>query len=124
MEKKILAIDDETIVLELLVDMLSESGFQVITAESGRSGLDLFSRADCRFDLVITDLSLPDMTGFEVCRELRQINPAPIIMIATGRYVTDEEISELKQNGIENIIRKPFNLNELISLLRSELGCS
>lgn len=123
-EKKIFVIDDEEIVRELLAEVLSNSGFQVMTAESGHIGLDYFRQPDCRYDLVIVDMSMPDMNGMEVCRELRKIAPVQKIMITTGSYPNAEEIAELKQNGIEHIVKKPFNLNELIRLVRSELGCS
>ncbi len=123
-EKKILVVDDEEIVRELLIDVLSESGFQVMTAENGLVGLDLFRQPDRKYDLVIVDMSMPGMDGIEVCRELRKIDPAQKIMMATGNYSTDDELAELKKIGIDQILRKPFNLNAMVSLLRSELGCS
>ncbi|MBI5849234.1 MAG: response regulator [Nitrospirae bacterium] len=123
-EKKILVIDDEEIVRELLAEVLSESGFQVITAENGLKGLDYFRQPDCRFDLVMVDMSMPGMDGLEVCREMREINPAQKVMMATGSYSSDDELAEMKKNGIDHVIRKPFNLKELVSLLRRELDCS
>lgn len=123
-EKKILVVDDEEIVRQLLVEVLSESGFQVIAAENGIAGLDHFRQPDCRYDHVIVDMSMPGMNGMEVCRELKKINPDQKIMVATGNYSTDDELAEMKKTGIAHVLRKPFNLNELISLLKSERGCS
>jgi len=121
-DKKILIVDDEEIVRELLVEVLSDSGFQTVTAENGLIALDLFSKPDMRFDLVVVDMSMPGMNGPEVCREIRKINPSQKLIIATGSFSTDEELAELKGNGISDIVKKPFNLGELLSLFERVMG--
>jgi two-component system cell cycle sensor histidine kinase/response regulator CckA len=120
--KTILIVDDEEIVRELLVDMLSDAGFQVVTAENGLIAIDLFKKPDTRFDLVVVDMSMPYMDGPEVCREIRKINSSQKLIIATGSYLTDEEIGELKENGITQIIRKPFHMGEMLSLFERVMG--
>ncbi len=120
--KKILIVDDEEIVRELLVEVLSDSGFQAFTAENGLIALDLFRRPEMRFDLVIVDMSMPGMNGPEVCRELRKINPSQKLIIATGSVSTDEELAELKSNGISDVVKKPFNLGEMLLLFESVIG--
>ncbi|MBI5634187.1 MAG: response regulator [Nitrospirae bacterium] len=122
-QKKILVIDDEEIVRELLTDVFSESGFQVMTAENGLAGLEHIRQPGSRYDLVIIDMSMPGMGGIEVCRELRKLKPDQKIMIATGNYSTDDELSEMKKNGVEHVLRKPFNFNEMIGLLRCVMNC-
>ena len=119
--RTILVIDDEKIVRELLTEVLSDIGVQVTTAENGPAGLNHFRKPDCNYDLVIVDMSMPVMDGPEVCKEIRKINPVQKIIIATGSYSTDKELAELKKNGISHIVKKPFNMGELISLLRSEM---
>lgn len=120
--KQILVVDDEEIVRDLLTEVLAGLGFQVSTAEDGPSGLNMFRKPDCCYDLVIVDMSMPGMNGPEVCREIRKARPSQKIIISTGNCSTDEEIAELKTCGVEHIISKPFNLGNLISLLRDELG--
>jgi CheY-like chemotaxis protein len=120
--KQILVVDDEEIVRDLLSEVLSGFGFQVSTAEDGPSGLNMFRKPDCCYDLVIIDMSMPGMPGPEVCREIRKTNPTQKIVIATGSCSTDEEIAELKKSGINNILSKPFNLAILTRLLRDVLG--
>lgn len=116
---KILIIDDEEIVRDLLAEVLSDADFQAVTAENGLVALDLFRNAETVFDLVIVDMSMPGMSGPEVCKALRTINPFQKIIIATGNYSTDEEVAELKKNGISQIVRKPFNMGELFSIIDS-----
>lgn len=118
-KRRILIVDDEVIVRELLADVLSDMDIEAITAESGFEALNLFTKPDVRFDLVVVDMCMPGMGGPEVCKELRKINPLQKIVIATGNYSTDDEIAELKTNGITNLIRKPFNMSAMLSLFNN-----
>lgn len=125
MEKKktILVVDDEEIVRDLLSYSLTEQGYLVLTAENGHAALEIFSTHNVACDLAIVDLSMPGMTGIEVCEKLKAIHPAQRVMLSTGSYSSEEDIEKLKNIGICHILRKPFNMIGLITLLKNELEC-
>jgi len=114
--RTILIVDDEEIVRELLADMLSDTDMQAVTAESGLVALDMYRKPEAHFDLVVVDMSMPGMDGPAVSREIRKLNPSQKIIIATGSYGTDAELAELKKIGIADIMRKPFTMEEMLSV--------
>ncbi len=108
MKQKILAIDDETLILDLVKIALETEGYEVITAEKGSVGLEkAFSE---KADLILLDFSMPDITGFEACRRLKT-NPATSsipIVILTGR-VSEDDIKKIMDTGAIDYITKPFD---------------
>ena len=78
-QRRILVVDDEQAVLDLLAYNLSKAHYEVLTAEDGRRALDLARQA--KPDLILLDLMLPEVDGLDVCRELRHASKVPIIMI-------------------------------------------
>jgi two-component system, cell cycle sensor histidine kinase and response regulator CckA len=124
MEKTILVVDDDQIIRDLLRYSFSEQGFHVLTAENGFDALDLFADEAFRCDFAIIDQSMPGMTGMDFCRQLRELRPVLKIIISTGGYASESDFEDVKALGIIRLIRKPFNLGDLIALLKSELGCS
>ena len=116
---KILVVDDEPDVSEIvgLTFNLQWQGAEVITAADGESGLELFQREPP--DVVILDVGLPGMTGFEVCRRLREISDVPILMLT----VHGEELDRLRGLGLgaDDYIIKPFSALELVARTRAVL---
>jgi DNA-binding response OmpR family regulator len=114
---KILVVDDERSILELLAYNLRRNGYQVIEARDGRQALQL-ARAE-RPDLVILDLMLPRLDGLDVCRELRRESTVPVIML-TAR---DEEVDRIVglELGADDYVTKPFSVRELIARVRAVL---
>ena len=110
---RILIIEDDASIREGLVDTLRVKGYRVTAAECGKEGLDFF-RADPP-DLVILDLMLPDMDGFEVCRHLKA-PPAPDVpvIILTARGTELDRVRGLEL-GADDYVTKPFSLLELIA---------
>jgi DNA-binding response OmpR family regulator len=108
MKQKILAIDDEALILDLVKIALETEGYDVITAERGSVGLEkAFSE---KVDLILLDFMMPDISGFEACRRLKT-NPAtsniPIIVL-TGR-VSEDDIRKIMDTGAVDYITKPFD---------------
>ena len=122
MKKTILVVDDDEIICSLLKLSLTEQGFRVLTAENGFAALDTFTRNGSACDLVIVDMSMPGMTGLEVCERLKGIQPLQKVILSTGNYVSEEDIEEFRNYGICHVIRKPFNINDFISFLKNEMG--
>ena len=117
---KILVVDDETPILELIKYNLQKEGFSVITAENGSKALE-YARLD-NPDLILLDLMLPDMSGFDICRILhndKNTSNIPIIM-ATAR-TDDEDIVSGLDLGADDYITKPFSPKVLIARVRSVL---
>jgi two-component system KDP operon response regulator KdpE len=116
-QRKILIVDDEPQITRVLRTSLSSRGYEVRTANDGESGLDLF--AAWSPDLVITDLSMPNMTGIELCRLLRAKSQVPIIVLS----VKGEERAKIEalDSGADDYVTKPFSINELLARIRAGL---
>jgi len=111
---RILVIDDENSVREILSKMLSVRGHQVAVASTGEEGIERFRSQP--FDLVFTDLGMPNMSGWEVGRAIKGLNhTTPVIMITGwGMELNREKLSE---NGIDLVVTKPFNFEHLFQLV-------
>ncbi len=115
---KILVIDDEPTVTDGLKLYLGESGYKVETAATGGEGLRLFESG--AFDLVITDLQLPDTQGFEILRSLKSADPDVEIIMITGYGSVDRAIEAVKE-GAFYFVEKPFEPDELRMLVERAL---
>lgn len=107
--KKILVVDDETKILEVIKSFLESKGFIVFTADSGKKAFSIFEKEN--ISLVILDLMLPDMSGEDICISLRQKSRVPIIMLTAK--VDEENILEGLGIGADDYITKPFSLKQL-----------
>lgn len=117
MPKKILVIDDEFQITRVLKRGLGSHRYDVRTASDGESGIELFR--DYNPDLVITDLSMPEMSGIEVCRAVRKLSQVPIIVLSVKG---DESVKvEALDAGADDYITKPFGMNELLARVRAAL---
>jgi two-component system KDP operon response regulator KdpE len=114
---KILVIDDEPQILRALRTVLSAKRFRVSTASRGEEGLSLAAAQPP--DLIILDLSLPDMDGIEVCRQLRAWSQVPIIVLS----VRDREHDKVEalDHGADDYLTKPFGIEELLARIRVAL---
>jgi len=117
MPEMLLLVDDERKVLEFMESFLRSEGYDTVTAESGTEALAK-ARANMPA-LVVLDWMLPEMSGLDVCRELRQMGPVGIIMV-TARSDEADKIVGLEM-GADDYITKPFSLRELSARIRSVL---
>lgn len=115
---KILVADDESRMRKLVKDFLIKSNFEVMEAEDGSQALDLFY-ATKDIALIILDVMMPKMDGFEVCREIRQTSQVPIIMLTAK----GDERDELQgfQLGVDEYITKPFSPKILVARVEAVL---
>src|SRR6059036_2126040 len=117
MSKKVLIIEDEEGIIHLLSLYLKDAGYEIAVAKDGADGLALHARLHP--DLVILDIMLPAIDGFEVCRRIRAWSKTPILML-TARGDEDDRISGLDL-GADDYLVKPFSPRELVSRVRAIL---
>jgi len=117
MSAKILVIEDDEGINNLLYELLSEAGYEVKAAYSGTEGKLRLEMEE--FDLVIMDLMIPGMTGEELIKEVRKIKVMPIIVVSAKVGV--EIRIEVLRNGADDFIPKPFNNDEVIARVEAQL---
>jgi DNA-binding response OmpR family regulator len=115
--KKVLIVDDEKKIVEIIKAYLEREGYQTITAFDGKTALDLALNQNP--DLVVLDLMLPEVSGWDVCRALRKGSDVPIIMLTAKDEVTDKIVG--LEMGADDYITKPFAPKELVSRVRAVL---
>ena len=114
---KILVVDDELNICELLKLYLENEGYTVFTANDGQAAVTAFQQKAP--DLVLLDIMLPKMDGWQVCREIRKTSSAPIIML-TAKGETDDKVAGLK-GGADDYITKPFEMKEVLARIEAVL---
>ena len=117
MDSKILVVEDDNTLLEMLEYNLSRQGYQVVTAKDGRSALT-FARQE-KPNLIVLDVMLPGIDGFEVCRILRKEFSFPILML-TARTEEVDKIVGLEV-GADDYLTKPFSMRELLARVKALL---
>ncbi len=115
---KILVVDDESRMRKLVRDFLSKKGFEVIEAENGEQAVDIFFETK-DIALILLDVMMPKMDGWEVCREIRKMSQVPIIMLTAKSDEKDELLGfEL---GVDEYITKPFSPKILVARVEAIL---
>ena len=114
---RILIIEDEEAIAELEKDYLELSGFEVIICNRGDLGLDMALKED--FDLIILDLMLPEVDGFEICRQVRDAKNTPIIMVSAKK----DDIDKIRGLGLgaDDYMTKPFSPSELVARVKAHM---
>ncbi|HKC64004.1 MAG TPA: response regulator transcription factor [Pyrinomonadaceae bacterium] len=117
MNKRILIVDDEPQITRVLRRSLTTHGYDVHVASDGEAALQTFG--DWSPDLVVTDLSMPNVNGLELCKALRAISPVPIIVLS----VRGEERTKVEalDAGADDYVTKPFGMDELLARIRATL---
>jgi DNA-binding NtrC family response regulator len=114
MAYKALVIDDDLATLEFMKFQLKDEGFEVTTAERGQRALDFVRETE--FDIILTDLNLPDLNGIEMVKQSKQISPDTEIIMITG-FGSMEKAIEATKAGAFHYVEKPVNFDELILLI-------
>ena len=114
---RILVVDDDKGIIELLSMALVEAGFEVDTAEDGAKGWARFSEQ--RPDLVVLDVLMPELDGLEVCRRIRAVAPTPVVMLTSRNQEIDVLLG--LDVGADDYVTKPFSVRELVARLKAAL---
>ncbi|MFG1946237.1 response regulator transcription factor [Nonomuraea sp. NPDC048826] len=118
MSAKVLVVDDEPNIRELLSEALMLNGFTVSTASSGWRALEAVTRE--RPDIVVLDVMLPDLDGFAVARRLRERGDSPMVLFLTAKDAVSDRIAGLTAGG-DDYVTKPFSLEEVVLRVRAIL---
>ncbi|MFL5311845.1 MAG: response regulator, partial [Myxococcales bacterium] len=116
----VLLIDDESDNLEVLEELLTMEGHRVDTATSGRAAVERFQRGE-RYDLVLCDVGMPQMSGWQVVREIRRLAPSARIWLLTG-WANEISEHDPRLADVQGVLGKPLDLDELRSLLAEPQG--
>lgn len=116
--KKILIVEDDELISDLEKDYLEVSNYQVDIAADGEAGMKLAKEGE--YDLLLLDVMLPRINGYEICREIRKDNDVPIIMVTAKR----EDVDKIKGLGLgaDDYIVKPFSPSELVARIKAHIS--
>jgi DNA-binding response OmpR family regulator len=117
--KKILVIDDDEEIRKLIKDFLSKENFEVETAKNGSMAIELVSKEPDKYQLAVLDIMLPDISGVEVCKEIRKFSGIPILMLTAKSEDVDKIIG--LEVGADDYLTKPFNPKELVARIKAIL---
>lgn len=117
MSRKILLVEDEHSIAESIIYNLKSEGFSVVHVDEGPIALEIFNEE--KFDLIILDLMLPEISGLDICRSIRKNSNVPIIMV-TAKDSEADRVAGL-EIGADDYVTKPFSVRELLSRVRAVL---
>jgi len=119
--KKILIVDDEPDILKVVIFRIKKAGYAVVSAEDGKSALDITQVE--KPDLILLDIRLPILTGYEVCKKLKSnkaVKDIPVIFLSAS---TGEDIDcKVVECGAQGYMRKPFEVEELLETIKKFIG--
>lgn len=115
---RILIVEDEAALAKGLGFNFEQEGFTVEIAGDGQTAVEMFCEAEAPFDLVILDLMLPGMSGYDVCREIRRVDSVVSILVLSARTLSEDRAAAFDA-GADQYLSKPFALPELISRVRN-----
>lgn len=118
MKKRLLIVEDDSLIAQLEKDYLSANGYDINVCSDGVSGLE--EAVNNEYSLIILDVMLPGMNGFEVCRKLREKKDTPILFV-TAKQEADDIVEGLSL-GADDYITKPFNFKELLARVETRIA--
>jgi len=117
MSMKILVVDDEKAIVDILRFNLEKEGFQVLTAYDGQQGIDIFREEEP--DLILLDIMMPRMNGLDACKLIRNESSVPIIMLTARAEEVDKVLG--LEFGADDYVTKPFGVRELMARVKSNI---
>ena len=118
MKESILLVEDEKSISEIVVFNLIQEGFEVALASNGFEAIEIVKKTPNGFSLIILDLMIPVISGWDVCDAVKKINSSTPVMMVTARSGTEDRIRGLRM-GADDYLVKPFDLEELLLRVRN-----
>lgn len=119
---RILVVDDEEVVRELVTDMLETLGYEVITAVDGQEAIEQYREKKNEIDLILLDMIMPRLGGKDCFMELKRMNPEVRAVLSTG-YSRDGAAQEILDQGMMGFIQKPYRINQLSEVVSEAMSC-
>jgi len=120
MDRKILIVDDEKNIVDIIAFNLKKEGYTVITAADGEEGVQKAMEENP--DLILLDIMMPKMDGYEVCKKIREKKNTPIIMLTARAEELDKVLG--LELGADDYVTKPFGVRELMARVKANLRCA
>jgi CheY-like chemotaxis protein len=120
---RVLVVDDEQAIREFMLDLLGGWGLQVAVLPDGGAARDAIAAEPGRYDLVITDQTMPQLTGLALAREIARLRPGLPVILYTG-YAEDLSPRELEEAGVAHLVRKPIEPAQFFPLLAAHLAAA
>ena len=120
-KETVLLIDDDEMVADVGEQILNNSGYNVVSANSGKEAIEVYKENQDRIDMVILDMIMPEMGGEETYSRLKRINPKVKVLLSSG-YSIGGQASRILKRGCNGFIQKPFNMSELLEKTRQILA--
>jgi DNA-binding response OmpR family regulator len=117
---KLLLVEDENVLRELVAQFLRGEGFEVVEAGDGREAVDLYA-AYGSFDVVLLDLNLPILCGIDVCRRIKIANPLQAVVICSAA-ILDSDVAVLRSLQVDRFLTKPYLPMDLLAGIKAEMG--
>lgn len=117
-QPSILVVDDELLIRDLLYDFFNNQGWQIVVAENGEKALELLKNQS--FDLVLSDIKMPELDGLRLTARLRETHPDLPVILMTGFPSVESAVEALRAKA-EDYVIKPFNINQLFKLIDSKV---
>ena len=117
----VLIVDDEAIIREIAAEILTTHGYATLLAESGEEAIRIYAANKNTIDIVIMDLNMPGMGGFNSIRKLKALDPNVCILVASG-YIPTESVKRATELGADGFISKPFQMINLLKKIRKTLA--
>lgn len=119
-EQTILVVEDEPLLLDLLKEMLEGEGYRVLTATDGNQAVTLYRSEREKVSLVLSDMGLPGMGGWEVLRQLKAINPSVNVILSSGFMDTKVRLDMIR-SGAKDFIQKPYTPENVLKRIRDSI---
>ncbi|MEA3361219.1 MAG: response regulator, partial [Thermodesulfobacteriota bacterium] len=118
----ILLVDDEEMIIDVGMDILKIIGYKVLVARGGQEAIEIYKKNEEQVDLIILDMIMPDMSGPETCRILREIKTDLKIIFSSGYSMNGNVKDIMNEGGCAGFIQKPYKVRELSQKIREVLG--
>ncbi len=122
-DETVLVVEDELMLQALVKDLLMNHGYTVHTASDGAEAVELYQRLGKTIDLVLTDIGLPKLNGWDVCRKIVSLNPKAKVLVASG-YIDPNAKSDLKDSAAKGFLHKPYLPEDILRQVRTVLDQS
>ena len=122
-QERVLIVDDEFQVRDLLKRLLEREGYSVLLAEDGRQAVRLYRQHGDEIDLVLLDMSMPQMDGPETFERLRELDPQVRVLISSG-HTADSQVQEILAAGVLGFLQKPYHISSILYKVRQALDAA